>query len=126
MDGILYVRGPAISTTSSALITMASSNQFAPWITVLNRGATIAWSNQIPQAQDVRTTPGYGRVNPQPFAVHVAAGGAASVTLDAPGVYDYYASGATTLNPAWQRAAARTGANGYPVAMEGVIAILDY
>lgn len=126
MDGIIYVRGPQISAESSATITLSATNQFTPWLSVLSRGATVTWSNQTPQAQEVRTSPGYGAVNPDPFNVSLAANASASITLTTPGLYDYYATGAATLDPIWQRPSARSGVAGYPVPMEGVIAILDY
>jgi plastocyanin len=126
MDGFIYVRGSRVSAPSSASVTMSANNQFTPWITVLSLGATVTWSNSTQQARELTTIPGYGDVNPQSFDVHVPAGGTASFTFRTPGIYDYYATGVATLDPIWQRAKAQPGVAGYPVAMEGVIAILDY
>ena len=125
MDGFIYVRGLALSGLSAATITLSADNQFNPWITVVNLGATVTWANDSGQAQDVASIPSYGAVNPKAIAFHVAAGATTSIRFTTPGIYDYYATGPATLDPVWQRARARSGVSGYPVPMEGVIVTLD-
>jgi hypothetical protein len=125
MDGFIYVRGPGLSGLSAATLNLTAANQVTPWITVLDRGATVTWANQTSQAQDLVSTPGYGAVNPVPLRVHAATGSAASIQLTTPGLCDYYATGPASLDPTWQRARARSGVADYPVPMEGVIVILD-
>jgi plastocyanin len=126
MDGFIYVRGPGLSGLATATITLSADNQFNPWITVLNRGATVTWANQSGQAQDIVSIPGYGAVNPVAIALHVAAGASVSYRFTTAGIYDYYTTGPANLDPIWQRARARSGVSGYPVPMEGIIVTLDY
>lgn len=124
MDGFLYVRGPGLSGLSAATVTFSANNQFTPWVTVLNSGAALTWINQTQQPQDVRSSPGYGAVNPVPISVHLAAGASQSMTFTTPGVYDYYASGSATVDPSWQRPVARPGVAGFPVPAEGIVVVL--
>ena len=126
MDGVIYVRGPGLSAAPSAIITLSTTNQFTPWIVVVNRAASITWSNQTDQAQDVRTTPGYGSVNPMPMSIHLAPSGSATLPFPAPGIYDYYAAATAMVDPVWQRVMARPSMAGYPVATEGMVVVLDY
>jgi plastocyanin len=126
MDGFIYVRGPSLSGLPTATITLSADNQFNPWITVVNLGATVTWTNRSGQAQDVASIPGYGAVNPVAITFHVAAGATTSFRFTTPGIYDYYATGPAQLDPLWRRARARSGVSGYPVPMEGIIVTLDY
>jgi plastocyanin len=123
MDGFLYVRGPGISAATSQTVTMSADNHFTPWITVVNPGGVVSWKNQTQRAISVHGVPGYGLLNPTSLDVQVAPGGNTSVTFQAVGIYDYYSTESAQLDPVWRRPEALPGAIGYPVPMEGIVAV---
>lgn len=125
MDGFLEVVGSGLSGSPAATIALTAAGTFAPWMTVVNRGASITWTNPTAQAITLVTTPGHGTLNPVPLAVQVPPGGSATQRLSAPGIYDYYSTQAATLDKTWNRPIARSGAPGYPAPMEGIIVVLS-
>lgn len=123
MDGFLYVVGPGISASKSESVTMSADNQFTPWLTILNAGGAVTWKNETQHAINVRGAPGYGLLNPTSLDIQVAPGGASTVTFATVGVYDYFSTGSARLDPIWRRPEALPGATGYPVPMEGIVAV---
>ena len=123
MDGFIYVAAAGISGSPSATVTMTAGT-FAPWMTVVRRGASITWTNQTGQVITLATTQARDTLNPVPIALRVQPGGSAALTLNTPGVYDYYSTQGATLDTQWNRPIARPGASGYPAPMEGVIVVL--
>lgn len=125
MDGIIYVQGTDLSGLASAAVAISSNNEFTPWITIVNNGGTVTWTNQTAQRQSVQSVPNYGLVDPTPLGFQLAPGASQTITFQTPGVYDYYAAGAAKLDRTWMRPVALPGATGYPVAMEGIVVVLD-
>jgi plastocyanin len=125
MDGILYVRGPGLSGLPSATVTLTSGDAFTPWIIVVNPGAKVTWTNQTRQTEVLWTAPGYGGLNPVKLAITVVSGGSSSYVFTTPGIYDYYTTAGAMLDTTWLRPAARQGAPGYPVPMEGIVVVLS-
>jgi plastocyanin len=125
MDGIIYLRGTGLSGVANATVTIASTNQFDPWLAIVNAGATVTWVNQTHRSQRIQTVPGYGPVDPTPFTLQIAPGASESLTFKTPGIYDYYATGSAGLDREWMRPVALPGVAGYPVPMEGIIAVLS-
>jgi plastocyanin len=123
MDGFLYVLGSGISATANETVAISSNNQFTPWLTIINPGSVVTWKNQTPQAMNVRGVPGYGLLNPTPLDFNVAPNSSSSVTFQTVGIYDYYSTESATLDSVWRRPVALPGARGYPVAMEGIVAV---
>lgn len=123
MDGFLYVLGPGISSSASQTVSMTADNRFSPWLTIINPGDTVRWTNQTSHMVNVRGVPGYGLLNPTPLNVQVAPGSSASVTFQTVGIYDYYSTESARVVPVWLRPEAMPGMTGYPVPMEGIIAV---
>lgn len=123
MDGFLYVRGPGISAIASQTVTISADNRFTPWITVVNPGAVVSWKNQTQRTMSAHGVPGYGLLNPTALDVQVAPGGNSSATFQTVGIYDYYSTENAQLDPVWRRPEALPGAIGYPVPMEGIVAV---
>ncbi|HEX6542708.1 MAG TPA: plastocyanin/azurin family copper-binding protein [Ktedonobacterales bacterium] len=123
MDGFLYVKGTGISAAANQMVSMTTGNRFVPWITILTAGETVTWTNQAQRVFNVRGVPGYGLLNPTSLAFRVAPGGSSSMTFGTVGIYDYYATEGARLAPVWLRPEALPGATGYPVPMEGIVAV---
>lgn len=124
MDGFIYAVGTGLSGSPSATINMTTNDTFAPWMTVLTRGGSITWTNQTAQVMSITTTQKRDALNPVPLAVQVQPGGKTTLTLNTPGVYNYYSPQAATLDTQWNRPIARKGAQTYPAPMEGIIVVL--
>jgi plastocyanin len=123
MDGFLYVLGPGVSGVAKQSVTMTADDRFTPWLTLINPGGTVTWTNQTQRTLTVQGTPGYGQINPTPLAAQIAPGSSASHTFDTVGIYDYYATERASLDPIWMRPAALPGTVGYPTPMEGIVAV---
>jgi plastocyanin len=123
MDGFLYVRGPGISGVAKQSVIMSADDRFTPWLTVINPGGTVTWTNQTQRALTVQGAPGYGLVNPTPLTMQIAPGSSASLTFRTVGIYDYYAAERASLDPLWMRPAAMQGVASYPTPMEGIVAV---
>jgi plastocyanin len=123
MDGFLYVLGPGVSGVAKQPVIMSTEDRFTPWLTLINPGGTVTWTNQTQRPLTVQGTPGYGLVNPTPLTVQVAPGSSSSLIFNTVGIYDYYAAERASLNPIWMRPAALPGAAGYPEPMEGIVAV---
>lgn len=123
MDGFLYVLGPGISAPANQTVAMSADNRFAPWLTIINPGGVVHWTNQTSRLINVRGDPGYGLLNPTPLDFQVAPGGTSAVTFQTIGIYDYYSAESAKVVPIWLRPEALPGAVGYPVPMEGIVAV---
>lgn len=123
MDGFFYVLGPGISGTANQTVAMTSDNHFTPWITIVNPGGVVTWANKTQHTINVRGVPGYGLINPTALSFQVAPGNSTSVTFQTVGIYDYYSTESAKLAPVWLRPEALLGAAGYPVPMEGIVAV---
>lgn len=124
MDGFIDIVGAGLSGLTSSTITMTSAGGFSPWMTVVNRGASVTWSNATQQTVSIVTTRGLGSLNPSPLAMQIQPGASVTHVMSVPGVYDYYSTQAATLNTIWNRPSARPGVSGYPSPMEGVMLVL--
>ena len=123
MDGFLYVLGPGISGVGKQSVMLSADDRFMPWLTVINSGGTVAWTNQTQRALTMQSAPGYGLVNPTPLTRQIAPGSSASLTFTTVGIYDFYVTERASLDPIWMRPAAIKGAASYPTPMEGIVAV---
>jgi plastocyanin len=123
MDGFLYVLGSGVSGLAKQSVILSTDDRFTPWLTLINPGGTVTWTNQTQRALTVQGAPGYGLVNPTPLTMQIAPGSSASHTFTSVGVYDYYAAERASLDPIWMRPAALPGTAGYPIPMEGIVAV---
>ncbi|HET8907838.1 MAG TPA: plastocyanin/azurin family copper-binding protein [Ktedonobacterales bacterium] len=123
MDGFLYVLGQGISASANQTVNMSSDNRFAPWLTIINPGGVVRWMNQSQRAITLHGVPGYGLLNPTSLDLRVAPGSSAAITFQAVGIYDYYSVESAKVVPVWLRPEALPGVAGYPVPMEGIVAV---
>jgi plastocyanin len=123
MDGFLYVLGPGISGVAKQSVIMSTEDRFTPWLTLINLGGTVTWTNQTQRSLTVQGAPGYGLVNPTSLTMQIAPGSSSSLTFNTVGIYDYYAAERASLDPIWMRPAALQGAASYPTPMEGIVAV---
>ena len=123
MDGFLYVLGQGISASANQTVNMSSDNRFAPWLTIINPGGVVRWTNQSQRAITLHGVPGYGLLNPTSLDLRVAPGSSAAITFQTVGIYDYYSVESAKVVPVWLRPEALPGVAGYPVPMEGIVAV---
>jgi plastocyanin len=123
MDGFLYVLGQGISASANQTVNMSADNRFTPWLTIINPGTLVRWTNQSQHTITLHGVPGYGLLNPTPLDMKVAPGGSASITFQTIGIYDYYSVEGAKVVPVWLRPEALPGVAGYPVPMEGIVAV---
>jgi plastocyanin len=123
MDGFLYVLGQGISASANQTVNMLAGNRLVPWLTIINPGGVVHWMNQSQQTITLHGVPGYGLLNPTPLDLRVAPGSSASITFQTLGIYDYYSVENAKVVPVWLRPEALPGVAGYPVPMEGIVAV---
>lgn len=123
MDGFLYVLGQGISASANQTVNMSSDNRFTPWITITNPGGAVRWMNQSQRTITLHGVQGYGLLNPTPLDLRVAPGSSAAITFQTVGIYDYYSVDSAKVVPVWLRPEALPGVAGYPVPMEGIVAV---
>lgn len=124
MDGFIDIVGSGLSGLTTSAVTMTNAGDFSPWMTVVDRGASVTWTNATHESTTIATTRAQSSLNPTPLAIQVQPGASVTQVMSVPGVYDYYSTQAATLNTIWNRPSARPGAPGYPSPMEGVILVL--
>lgn len=126
--GVAVLAGQAPATRGAAPATHlvvsipAGRAVFAPFIVTAQPHASVTWTNADSGAHTITTTPDHSAyLNPIALSLDVAPGKSVHFTFTAPGVYDYYDSGAAMWNGDEHRVTAKPGTRDFPLAMEGVI-----
>lgn len=95
---------------------------FEPFIVTVQPGTVVTWQNNDTVAHIFTTTPDANHfLNPQSFALSVAAGKKVTFTFTKAGLYHYYEKTANTWNTEFSRVAAKKGNPHFPIAMDGII-----
>lgn len=129
--GILLARGtftqsskittPTPPATATVIIPQ-TQEVFTPFVVVLQPNTSVTWENKDTVAHTFGTTWDHSTfLNPQAFALTVAAGQSATFTFTKPGLYHYFDNTQAIWDGTNHRVRANKGVPNFPLAMEGII-----
>ena len=106
-----------------AVVTIpAGQDVFDPYIMPVQSGEPVTWHNADGVAHTLTTVPQQSNfLNPITFALTLAPGQTASVTLTRPGIYYYYDTTEGSWDVTAHRVLPNQGLPRYPMSMEGII-----
>lgn len=125
-----HIQAPRVSahTDKAPLATVTipeTQDIFEPFILPVQPNTVVTWQNNDTATHFFATAPTNldqsDYLNPQPFALSVAAGKQVSFIFRRPGLYHYYETTLDTWNVPFQRVVPRQGLLNYPLAMDGII-----
>jgi plastocyanin len=95
---------------------------FSPFILTVQPNTIVTWQNNDTVSHTFMTTWDQSNfLNPQAFALDVAAGQKVSFTFTRPGLYDYFDNSQAIWNKTDDRVSARKGGPNFPLSMEGIV-----
>jgi plastocyanin len=95
---------------------------FSPFILTVQPNTIVTWQNNDTMPHTIMTTWDQSNfLNPQAFALNVAASQKVSFTFTKPGLYDYFDNSQATWDKTDDRVSAKKHGPNFPLSMEGII-----
>ena len=116
-------RKPIPTALREAFVTLPRGEEvFSPFILAVPPNTMVTWQNNDTRSHTIMTTWDQSTfLNPQAFALQVAAGQHVSFPFTKPGLYDYFDRTQAIWDKTDERVAARSGVPNFPLSMEGII-----
>ncbi len=114
----LWAPEAPVQAAGGATVTIPG-DAYTPAAVMIEVGQTVTWINKDSDPHVTTNVPG----TPEVFTLVHPSGKAASFKFAKPGIYPYYCLDHATFNTKLRRVVARKEADGFPIAMEGLIVV---